>query len=1022
MVADRFPKILPKYNRKYKKLKKIISISFLILGLLLISGCSTTKKKSDVGAVKKLYHNTTSKYNGYYNAQEIINLTMLQIQDGHQNNYNKILSVYDYVELEDPKSITPDMDKAIEKVITVATIHELGNYVDDCYVLMGKAQYLKQDYVSAEETLQFFEEEFDPKNPYGREYTKAKLKKKTAKERKAEQKEKRKETEQKAKDREKEREDKAKQEKKAREAEAKLRKQRAKERRKRGSSRVSKKDTEPRLTSEERADKRELEKEERKQKEEEEEYAAEKKKLQEEEERKRKAQERPQGEGGVFKNRTGFYEGLYWLARTYIETERYSSAKNVFERLETTPGLHEDVANKIPAAKAHMFMRSGDMDEAIIQLDRAIELERQRDLKARYAFIKAQIYERNDNTGSAYAEYSKAKKFSPHYEMKFNAGLNELKLSYKTGKISRDKAISRLEKMSTEEKNQEYLDHVYFTMAQVKLDANEIDDAIADFNAAIDASGGNKNVKLEAYYKLAELLYDQAYYEEAKEKYDATLKLMPITDERYKNVKRLSESLTDIAKNINVVKLQDSLIRLSLMPDEDLREYAVEVIEEMNANGGGATEPDPRVKNVFTSGANRSLGLSRSSFFAYNPAALEQGKKEFDKIWGDRNLEDNWRRSLRSNASISEATGLSEDDEEEITVTDQEINEFLRNVPISDAQKTASNIKIQNALFDLGILFRERLRNYDRSINCLERLVREYPDFSKRDEALFYLYLSYQDVGDMSQATLTKNKLKSEFPDSEFTKLATDPGYAQAMKSSESNIDAYYARTYKLFENKKYQAVLERTREKANLFKDDDKYDAKFDLLVAMSNGHLEGKERYIQDLNALIKRHRNTPEEVRAKEILRFLRGDSEAFNEILYEEGQDNFKVEEEKLHYAFVVVFDLNARELQDVKIAISDFNKKYHRLDNLKITNISLNPESKSQVILIRSFSKKIPAMSYYNGVEKNRLEFSSRQNVDNPKKVEFEIFVATQKNYREVVKQKSVQQYRPFFEEFYLKDK
>ena len=250
-------------------------------------------------------------------------------------------------------------------------------------------------------------------------------------------------------------------------------------------------------------------------------------------------------------------------------------------------------------------------------------------------------------------------------------------------------------------------------------------------------------------------LYDQAYYEEAKEKYDATLKLMPITDERYKNVKRLSESLTDIAKNINVVKLQDSLIRLSLMPDEDLREYAVEVIEEMKENGGGATQPEPRVKNVFASGANRSLGLARSSFFAYNPAALEQGKREFDKIWGDRNLEDNWRRSLRSNASISEATGLPEAEDEEVTVTDQEINEFLRNVPISDAQKTASNIKIQNALFELGILFRERLRNYDKSINSLERLVREYPEFSKRDEALFYLYLSYQDVGDMSQATLT---------------------------------------------------------------------------------------------------------------------------------------------------------------------------------------------------------------------------------------------------------------------------
>jgi len=121
---------------------------------------------------------------------------------------------------------------------------------------------------------------------------------------------------------------------------------------------------------------------------------------------------------------------------------------------------------------------------------------------------------------------------------------------------------------------------------------------------------------------------------------------------------------------------------------------------------------------------------------------------------------------------------------------------------------------------------------------------------------------------------------------------------------------------------------------------------------------------------------------------------------------------------LHYAFAVVYNLNGKDLQNIKIAISDYNKKYHRLDNLKISNISLNPESKSQVILIRSFDDKTPAMEYYNGVLKNSREFSTRQNMQDAKPLEFDIFVATQKNYREVVKQRSVQQYRAFFEKNY----
>lgn len=969
--------------------------------------------------MKKLFHNTTSKYNGYWNAQEIMKMTMLEMKDMQANNYNKILPVYDYLDIDNPKSIAPSMDKAIEKVITVATIHEEGNYVDDCYVLMGKAQYLKQDYAAAEETFQFFEEEFDPKNPYGREYTRSKYKKKSVKENRKELKEKKKEAEKEREEKDKDRAAKRKEEQKAREAEQKARKKKAKERRKKGRSRTTKSSDEKktkRLTKEEREEARAKEKAEEQKKAEEEKYAKEKEKLKEQEAEKKEKESRPQGEGGIWKNKTSFFDGLYWLARTYIETERFSSAKNILERLETTDPLASEVQKQLPAVRAHLYMRTGEMDQALVALDEAIEKESNRSLKARYAFIKAQIYEKDGNTNLAYTEYTKAKKFSPEYEMKFNASLNELKLSYKTGQITKDKALSKLDRMSKEAKNEEFLDQLYFTTAQVKLDAGDVDGAIADFNEAISSSGGNKNIKLEAYYKLAELLYGQAYYREAKNNYDATVKIMPLTDVRYKSVKRLSEGLTDVAKNIDIIELQDSLMRLSRMSEDELRDIAIRDIEARKAAGLDEESGAQRTKNVFASGTNRSLG--RSNFFAYNPIALNQGKTEFKKLWKDRSLEDNWRRSLRTDASISESTGLPDEEEEEEVVSEQDIKDYLRNVPTSEVQKRAADLKIQNALFDLGILFRERLRNYEKSVSTLERLIREYPDFPKRDEALFYLYLSYQDLNDNTNATLVKNKLKTEYPESQFTKLATDPSYANAMKQNETNIDAYYDRTYKLFENGKYQAVIERANEKANLFKDDNKYDAKFDLLIAMSNGSLEGKERYIKDLEALIRRHKNTPEEVRAKEILRFLKGDTEAFNEILYEEGRDNFSVDENVLHYAFVVVYDKDEKELQDIKIAISDYNKKYHRMDNLKISNISLNPESKSQIILIRSFPKKAPAMDYYKGILQNEKEFSTRGNEESAKKVQFDMFLTTQKNYREIVKQRSTQKYRTFFEEHY----
>ena len=113
----------------------------------------------------------------------------------------------------------------------------------------------------------------------------------------------------------------------------------------------------------------------------------------------------------------------------------------------------------------------------------------------------------------------------------------------------------------------------------------------------------------------------------------------------------------------------------------------------------------------------------------------------------------------------------------------------------------------------------------------------------------------------------------------------------------------------------------------------------------------------------------------------------------------------------------------KQLQDIKIAISDYNKKFHRRDNLSISNIALNPETKSHIILIRSFRKgKDQAMAYYNGVMKNSQEFIIRQIDENKsaEQIQFDIYATTQKNYREVIKQRSASGYRQFFEKVYLK--
>ncbi|MCZ2337842.1 MAG: hypothetical protein LC127_06490 [Chitinophagales bacterium] len=158
-------------------MKKVI-IYLFIVSFVLSSGlsCVATKKRNETSKAGKFYHNTTAYYNGYWNANEIMKESLMQLRLANNDDYNKILEVEDFVSVDNPKMVKGDMDRIIEKVSTVAQLHEPSDWVDDCYVMMAKAQYVKQEYETAEETLEYFQEDFNPSNPYGRNYKSKKTK------------------------------------------------------------------------------------------------------------------------------------------------------------------------------------------------------------------------------------------------------------------------------------------------------------------------------------------------------------------------------------------------------------------------------------------------------------------------------------------------------------------------------------------------------------------------------------------------------------------------------------------------------------------------------------------------------------------------------------------------------------------------------------------------------------------------------------------------------------------------------
>jgi hypothetical protein len=196
---------------------------------------------------------------------------------------------------------------------------------------------------------------------------------------------------------------------------------------------------------------------------------------------------------------------------------------------------------------------------------------------------------------------------------------------------------------------------------------------------------------------------------------------------------------------------------------------------------------------------------------------------------------------------------------------------------------------------------------------------------------------------------------------------------------------------------------------------------AKFALLSAICVGNLEGNDAYCKALGDVIGRFSDSPEATRAKEIARLLgcKGfevDKEPKDKPKDGSGEidEAFTREDDKLHYVMVVLS--SDIRVDDAKIAISDYNREKHKLEQIRQSNIFLGTDTESPIIVLRKFDNKEQAMRYINEV-KEANDFLGESAKKAYKK---QFFAITQENYRRVLKNKTLDGYREFYEANYAK--
>jgi tetratricopeptide (TPR) repeat protein len=971
-------------------MKKFIYAFSLVFAILFLSACVTHRKKGETSKIGKFYHDVTAKYNGYYNAKVLLNESIVKLNTQQQDNYSKILDMYEYVAATEAQAVAGELDNAIKKASVVISLHRPSHWVDDSYLLIGKSQYVKKDYESAQETFEYLIDEFSPeKMEKNNKSVKSSKKSKKGKALIGKVSNNKKNT-----------------------PDSKGKSVVSVTKKKKTTSKSKKKPTT-------KKDKGEVVQQASTQVPKQDALAAKPDESTEAETDDIEALGKPKNY--FFKHRPCFQEAQLWLARTFIEREKYDDAETILLKLQRDPETFTDIRRQLAVVQSYFFVKQKSYERAVPFLQKAVTYTNNKAEKARYAFILAQIHQLGGRQQMAYENFDKAMKYSNNYDMDFSANLNLTENAWLTGKITPEEAEKRFQSMIKDYKNRDYLDRIYATLGEVALKNKQPDAAAAYFKQSLKNNTNHKEQRADIFYTLAKLYFGSDKFVEARNYFDSTAAVLPQTDPRYAEVNRYSANLAEIAEATTTINETDSLLKISAMSVKDRILFANKIKDEREKEA-------TRKKNVELNSANvtqepKSTNKGKSAFFAYNSKALQQGRRDFEKTWGNaatRKLEDNWRRSTKRDNGFGAGAATAKNENATSKSDEEVINDILKDVPKNPETIAAANKKVEESLFSLGKMLRDRLNANQKSVETLEKLLQRYPNTPSESDAFCTLQKAYSDLNNKAKADVYADKVIQKYPTSTCAEYLKNPAAITSLQAAASEVAKDYDAAYALFTQNKQKEALELLTKAEIKYGDRNTMKPKYALLKAMCMGSTAGKEAYMKALNELIAQYPATQEQSRAKEIVRLLGGGASEVgsvgaavntSDIPENPVMGPFKMENETLHYGIVIM--KNDNKLSDVKGSISDYNRTNFKIDGLRVSNVFMGSDTGAPVIVIRKFTNKDAAMRYYQAVTKNSDKFIAIAGVN------YETFVVTQDNYRELLNTQQLDLYRQFFTKFYL---
>lgn len=749
-----------------------------------------------------------------------------------------------------------------------------------------------------------------------------------------------------------------------------------------------------------------------------------------------------------------------WIAKCYLGLKKPDEAEAVMGLLlseensktektslyhKVVPETPKDYTREIYATAADIAIKQRKYNTATDKLTIALKHCSKKKDKIRYTYILGQLYAEMDSIQKAKKYFGDILTMLAPYEFEFNASISLARVYDKNDRVAVKKIRKSLKRMLKDDKNDGYYDQIWFELANLEYKEKNMPAAIYDYKKSAEVQGKNPNQKALAYLALGSIYLEMPDYKLAQAYYDSTASTIARSYKDYDKIITKKTVLSDLISNLIVIETEDSLQEIASLNQTELdqkidlwiakaKQDSVLTVKRMKdkkeAEKYAKLNPQTGVANTNTAGFGQ-----QGSWYFYNPAILASGSAEFfnPRKWGSRANEDYWRIAAKEkdkpgdmmneagsvddqkkdpgDGSVPTATDSSKADEADEAMPEfsNDRKAWIADVPFTSAQMTKSNALLEDAYYNIGVIYHDKLDDSKEAIKEFELLLYRFPFTEYEPEVLYRLYKLYSKQNQSEKAESVKQKLIKQFPESPYALIVQNKTVNSVETDANNEVVKAYEAMYDLYLKGDYEQV------KTLKHQADQKYSgntmqAKFDLIYALSVGKTESTDAFKTELTKVVSLYPKTDVGDRAQAILDYLKNGPKVIVPDSLKAKEPDFVIGNEGGPFYYVIAVKDEKLDLNDILGKFTQYNDEYYSLDNLRINPMVSNEGY--QLILIREFKEWEKVYAYYKDMKtrdtiRKRFKYAG----------EVVVFPVSILNFKKVLKEQKLNDYAKAFAEF-----